>query len=49
MSTISIIWIILFALAALLFFCTAVVITAIGTRDLKDLLKKPGSKNTQDS
>ena len=49
MSTISIIWLIIFALATLLFFGTAIVITVIGTRDLKDLLRKTETKNTQDS
>ena len=49
MSTISIIWLIIFALATLLFFGTALVITVIGTRDLKDLLRKTETKNTQDS
>ncbi len=49
MSTISIIWIVVFALATLLFFGTAAVITIIGTRDLKDLLKKKESKNSHDA
>lgn len=44
MSTLSIIWIAVFALATLLFFGAAVVITVVGTRDLKDLLKKTESK-----
>ena len=49
MSTISIIWIVVFALATLLFFGTAVVITVFGTRDLKDLLKKTDSKKLPDA
>jgi hypothetical protein len=49
MSTMSIIWIAVFALATLLFFGAAVVITVVGTRDLKDLLKKTDSKNSQDA
>lgn len=49
MSTMSIIWIVVFAFATLLFFGTAVVITIIGTRDLKDLLRKTESKNPQSS
>lgn len=49
MSIMSIIWIAVFALATLLFFGAAVVITVVGTRDLKDLLKKTDSKNSQDA
>jgi hypothetical protein len=49
MSTISTIWIIVFALATLLFFGTAVVITIVGTRDLKDLLKKTETKSQADA
>ena len=49
MSAISIIWIVVFAIAALLFFGTAVVLTVVGTRDLKDLLKKTDSKNSPDA
>ncbi len=40
----SLFWIIVFALAALLFFGTAIVITAVGIRDLKDLLRKSETK-----
>lgn len=36
----TLIWIIIFAIAALLFFGTATVIMIIGARDLKDLLRK---------
>ena len=35
---------ILFIAAAMLFFCTAVVITVIGIRDLKDLLQRSMTK-----
>ena len=49
MSTMSIIWLAVFALATLLFFGAAAVITVVGTRDLKDLLKKTDSKNSQDA
>jgi hypothetical protein len=45
MSTISLIWIAVFALAALCFFGTAAVITVFGTRDLKDLLRKSETKD----
>ena len=38
MSTAALFWMIVFALATLLFFVTAVVITVIGIRDLRDLL-----------
>lgn len=48
MSTMSIVWIIVFALATLLFFGTALFITVIGTRDLKDLLKNTKSNTPQD-
>jgi hypothetical protein len=36
----TLLWIILFALAALLFFGTAAVIAVVGFRDLKDLLSR---------
>jgi len=49
MSSISIIWIVVFALACLLFFGTAAVITVKGTRDLKDLLRKTETRNQQDA
>jgi hypothetical protein len=48
-SSISIIWIVVFALACLLFFGTAAVITVKGTRDLKDLLRKTETRNQQDA
>ena len=38
------VWFILFAVAALLFFGTAVVITVVGVRDLKELLRKSVTK-----
>ena len=37
-------WIVLFAIAALLFFGTAVVITIVGVKDLKDLLSHSTKK-----
>lgn len=40
MNVTALIWIILFVVSALLFFGTAVVITIVGVRDLKDLLKR---------
>lgn len=40
----SLFWIIVFALAALLFFGAAIVITVVGIRDLKDLLRKSETK-----
>jgi hypothetical protein len=40
MTHATLLWIILFALAALLFFGTAAVITVVGFRDLKDLLSR---------
>ena len=38
-------WIVLFAVAALFFFGTAVVITIIGVKDLKDLLSHSTKKH----
>ena len=46
MTTGIIVWLILFGIAALLFFGTAVVITVIGFQDLKDLLTHSRKKNT---
>ena len=40
MTTASLVWIIIFAVAAFLFFGTAVAITVVGVRDLKELLRK---------
>jgi hypothetical protein len=40
----ALVWIILFAISALLFFGTAVVITVIGIRDLRDLLQRSETK-----
>lgn len=40
MTDTALVWIILFAISALLFFGTAGIITVIGTRDLKDLLRR---------
>lgn len=45
MNSISFIWLIVFAIAALCFFGTAAVITVIGMRDLRDLLRKSESKD----
>ncbi|MBW7888991.1 MAG: hypothetical protein H3C35_11650 [Bacteroidetes bacterium] len=42
----SLFWIIIFCLAALLFFGTAAVITFIGMQDLKDLLKNHKKKSS---
>jgi hypothetical protein len=38
MESLSLIWIVVFCAAALLFFCTAAVIAVLGVQDLKDLL-----------
>jgi hypothetical protein len=38
------VWFIVFAIAALLFFGTAVVITVVGIQDLKDLLSRSTKK-----
>jgi len=38
-------WLLLYAVAAFLFFGTAVVITIIGLQDLRDLLSKSERKN----
>ena len=42
MITWAYVWLLIFAAAALLFFGAALVITIVGTRDLKDLLAPPG-------
>lgn len=47
MTDLSFIWIVVFALAALLFFGTAVVITVLGMRDLRDLLRRSGAKKDE--
>ena len=38
-------WFIVFAFSAILFFATAAVITIVGIRDLRDLLKRSATKN----
>jgi hypothetical protein len=38
-------WVVVFAIAALLFFGTAVVITIVGVKDLKDLLSHSTKKD----
>lgn len=40
MTTPALIWIVIYCVASLLFFGTAVVITIVGTKDLKDLLSR---------
>jgi hypothetical protein len=40
MDTSVLVWFIVFAIAAFLFFGTAAVITVIGVQDLKDLLSR---------
>jgi hypothetical protein len=44
METSVLVWFIVFAIAALLFFGTAVVITVVGIQDLKDLLSRSAKK-----
>jgi hypothetical protein len=44
MDTSVLVWFIVFAIAALLFFGTAVVITVVGIQDLKDLLSRSTKK-----
>jgi hypothetical protein len=44
MGTTIFIWFVVFVIAMLLFFGTAVVITVIGVRDLKDLLSGSTTK-----
>ena len=44
MDTTVLIWFVIFVIAMLLFFGTAVVITVIGVRDLKDLLSGTATK-----
>ncbi len=40
MTTSTLVWIIIYVLATLLFFGTAAVITVVGVKDLRDLLSK---------
>ncbi len=40
MTSATLFWLVLFGLSAALFFVTAAVITVVGVRDLKDLLRK---------
>jgi hypothetical protein len=40
MTSATIFWLVLFGLSAVLFFVTAAIITVVGVRDLKDLLRK---------
>jgi len=47
MTGLSFIWIVVFALAALFFFGTATVITVLGARDLRDLLRGSGPKKQE--
>jgi hypothetical protein len=44
MDTSTLIWFVVFVIAMVLFFGTAVVITVIGVRDLKDLLSGSTTK-----
>jgi hypothetical protein len=44
MNTMAFIWLVLFAVAALLFFCIAAVISVLGFRDLLDLLAGASKK-----
>jgi hypothetical protein len=44
MDTSILIWVVLFVIAMVLFFGTAVVITIIGIKDLKDLLSGSTTK-----
>ncbi len=46
MSTPTLVWIVIYAVATLLFFSTAAVITVIGVKDLRDLLGR--SDKTQE-
>jgi len=46
METSVLVWFIVFAIAAILFFGTAAVITVIGIQDLKDLLSRSVKKET---
>ena len=45
MTPMSLVWIVVFILATLLFFGAAIVITILGTMDLKNLLKKSDSED----
>lgn len=46
MSTTTLVWIVIYVLATLLFFGTAAVITVVGVKDLRDLLSR--SDKTQE-
>jgi len=47
MDTTALIWLIVFVVATLLFFGTAIVITVIGVQDLKDLLSRSSKKEVE--
>ena len=51
MTTMTVVWLVLFAAAALLFFSLAAVIAVLGFRDLLDLLsgvkKRPSSNSAE--
>jgi hypothetical protein len=47
MDTSVLVWFIVFAIAALLFFGTAAVITVVGIQDLKDLLSRSTKKEAE--
>ena len=44
MDTRSVVWFVIYVIAALAFFVTAAVITVVGSRDLRDLLSRSGRK-----
>jgi hypothetical protein len=44
MNSTALIWLVIFVASSLLFFGTAIVITIVGARDLKDLLSRSDTK-----
>ena len=48
MNTLAIIWLLVFALAAVVFFSLAAVISVLGFRDLRDLLSSSAREAQED-
>ena len=47
MTTPALIWIVIYGIASLLFFGAAVVITVVGSKDLKDLLSRSAKNESK--
>jgi len=44
MTTGAIVWMVVFGVSAACFFCIAAVVSVLGVRDVKDLLRRDGSR-----